>query len=235
MKILENDLFVSANVLATNESLNYPAINIVHPFLRKRFQSTTTTSLVTATWDEDQCFSCLFLGFHTLTDYTAVFKDSGGSTLETVAVSNPLDIDVQYFNLIENVRSVEITINGSSGFYVGKIGGGCCYQMPDLLARYDAPFRDNTSFVSSPYGQVLSNNIEPLRELRYGIRELTLDIKNRISQLFKTTGLYRPVFIDLYEHNRDKEAPIYGYFTKPFNFQYNPRRYNFSFDIREAR
>lgn len=230
MRILFNELFENAEVLATNQSLNYPVANIVHPFLHKRFQSTTTTSTVTATWDTDQCMSCFFYGFHTLTSLTVAYKDSSGTTIKTLSITDPLDIGVEYFDTI-SARSVEITLNGASGFYIGKIGGGCCYSMPDVNATYESGNSDNSDGSSSAYGQRLVNNIPKLRELSYSFRELSLETKNEIDALYTSKN----IFFDLYENNREKEAPIYGYLTEPFSFPYEARKYSLNMTIGEAK
>ena len=60
MKILFDNILEDSTLSATNESLNYPVANLGHPFLEKRFQSTTTTSTITADWTTDQCISCFF-------------------------------------------------------------------------------------------------------------------------------------------------------------------------------
>lgn len=231
MRILFNELFENASVLATNQSLNYPVANIIHPFLQKRFQSTTTSSVITATWTTDQCMSCFFYGFHTLTSLTVVYKNSVGTIIKTLNITSPEDIGVEYFDELTTVRSVEITVNGASGFYLGKIGGGCCYQMPDVLAPYDSGNSDNSSSSSSPHGQRLVNSVPKLRALSYGFRELTLDLKNEIDALYTPKN----IFFDLYEGNRDKEPPIYGYFTETFNFPYEARRYSLTIKIGESK
>jgi hypothetical protein len=235
MKILFEELFKNASVIATNQSLNYPVANITHPFLHKLFRSSTTTSLITATFTADQCCSCFFYAYHDITSMTVVYKNSGGGTLLTINVTAPEDIGIEYFTELTTVRSVEITVNGASGFYIGKVGTGCCYEMPEPLANYDSDMTDNTVSAASPYGQILSNHIEPLEDLVYNFRELELETKNEIKSLYKGVGKNNPVFMDLYEDARDKEPPIYGYFTQPFKFKYVPRRYSFQIKIREAR
>jgi len=228
MKILFDELFKDATVTATNESLNYPVLNIVHPWLHKRFQSTSTGSLITATFTDDQCMDCFFYAYHDLTALSVVYKDSGGSTLATVSITDPDDIGIEYFTQLTTVRSVEITITGT---YIGKIGGGCCYTMPDVNADYTSGNIDNSNGPSSAYGQRLVNNVPKLRNLSYSFRELTLTLRNEIDALYTSDN----IFFDLYENNRTKEPPIYGFFRRPFNFTYNPRRYSLNMQIEEAK
>ena len=233
MRILFNNVFEDASFSATNESLNYPVPNLAHPFLRKRFQSSSTTSLITALFTEDQSMSCFFYGYHTLTTIVVVFKNSGGGTLLTLNITSPEDIGVEWFSTLTTVRSVDITITGASGVFLGGVGSGLCYQMPDPLANYDPGNADNSDFIESPHGQTLQTYIEPLRELEFGFREL--ELKGEIDSRYKSVGVGKPLFFDLYEDNRDKEPPIYGKIVRSLNFPYSPRRYNFKLQIREAR
>lgn len=235
MKILFENVFENASFSATNESLNYPIPNIVHPFLHKRFQSSGTSSVVTATFTTDQIVSCFFYGYHNITSLVAVFKNSGGGTLLTLNITSPDDIGVEWFTMLTTVRSVEMTITGASGFYIGGVGTGQCYTMPDPLASYDPGFADNSEFVESPHGQTLQSYVEPLRELEYGFRDLTLEIRKEISDRYKAVGIGKPLFLDLYEENRSKEPPIYGKILNALSFPYSPRRHNFTLKIREAR
>jgi len=231
MKILFDELFENAVMTTTNESLNYPIENIVHPFMHKRFRSSSTSSVITATFTTDQTMSCFFYGFHTVTSLSVVYKNAASATLETLTISSPEDIGIEYFTELTTVRTVEITVNGASNFYIGKIGGGVCYAMPDPVATYTSGSRDNSSDSSSPYGQRLVNDIPKLRELPYAFRELTLTTKNEIEALYTAKN----IFFDLYEEARTKEPPIYGFFVESFNFPYEPRRYSLSIIIREAK
>lgn len=235
MKILFNNVFEDASWSATNESLNYPVANLAHPFLRKRFQSTSTSSLVTASFGSDQTMSCLFYGYHNLTSLTVVFRNSGGGTLLTLNITSPEDIGVEDFTELTTVRSVEFTLNGASGFFLGGVGAGSCYMMPDPLAAYEPGNEDNSDFSESPYGQTLQNFVEPLRELEYGFRDEEGTIYKEIDALYKSVGVGKPLYIDLYEDNRDKEPPIYAKLIRALSFPYSPRRHNFTIRLREAR
>jgi hypothetical protein len=235
VRILFNNVFENASLVATNESLNYPVENLVHPFLRKRFQSTNSTSLITATFTEDQIMDCFFYGWHNMTSVVVVFKDSGAGTLLTLNITSPEDVGAEIFTQLITVRSVEITASGASGFYLGGIGSGACYQMPDPLANYDPGFTDNSNFVESPDGQTLQTYIEPLDDFNFGFRDETLTIRSEVMAKYKAVGKGKPIYFNFYEDNREKEPPLYGKIINPLRSPYSPRRYNFTLEIREAR
>lgn len=235
MNILFNNVLEEASIIATNESLNYPSVNIVHPFLRKRFQSSSTSSLITLSFASDQTMDCFMYGYHTLTSATVVFKNSGGSTLDTLSITSPEDIGVESFTQLTTVRSIEITINGASGVYLGGVGAGVCYDMPDPVAVYEPGNADNSDYIESPQGQTLQTYIAPLRELSFGFREVAPSVRSEIETLYRSVGVGKPLFMDLYPGDRDKEPPIYAKITGAMSFPYSPRRHNFTLKIREAR
>ncbi len=235
MRILFDNLFENASISATNESLNYPAINLVHPFLEKRFQSSGVSSVITLDFTEDQTMDCFFYAFHNTTSLSVVYKNSVAATLLTLNISSPEDVGIEYFASLTTIRSVEITINGPDPVYLGGVGGGVCYQMPDPLADYEPGNADNSDPVESPFGQTLQNYIKPLRALKYGFRENENSARKEIDTRYKSVGKGKPIYFDLYEDTREKEEPIYGKITNDLGFSYSPRRYNFELNILEAR
>ena len=75
-------------ISATNPSINYPAENIQHPFLAKRFQGSTSSSVITITLDEAVTIDCFFYALHNLNALTAVLKSDSSLSL----IGTPLNI-----------------------------------------------------------------------------------------------------------------------------------------------
>lgn len=235
MRVNFNNIFKDAIITATNSSFNYLPSNLIHSFLRKRFQSTGVSSVITAAFTVDQTLNNFFYGFHNITSLTVVFKNSVSATLLTIPITSPEDIGVEYFTELTTVRSVEITITGPDPVYLGGIGGDSYYQMPDPLANYNPDNTDNSDVTESPFGQTLQNLITPLRSLEFGFKDIESETAKIIEGLYKSVGVGKPLFWDLYEDNRDKEAPLYGKITSPLAFPYSPRRHDFSLSLLEAR
>lgn len=235
MKVLFRNVFENASFSATNESLNYPVSNLIHPFLRKRFQSSGISSIITASFEDDQIMDCFFYGWNNLESLDVVFKNSVDAILLSVNITEPEDVGSFYFSKLTSVRSVEITVNGLIGVFLGGVGAGLCYAMPNPLASYDPGSTDNSSSIESPYGQTLQSYIKPLRELEYGFRDQTLEIRKEVESLYRSVGIGKPIYFDLYEEDREKEPQIYGKIVNALRFPYSPRRHNFTIKIREAR
>lgn len=234
MKILfKNEFEYNSSIVATNESLNYPVYQLAHPFLHLRFQSSSTTSLITVNFDDDKCFSCFFLAYHTATSMSVEFKNSLGTVLKTLNITTSANTqpEAEYFDILTTVRSVEITINGSTGVFLGGIGGGCCYTMPNYLSVYTRPLTDNSISSESLNGQSLVSKIKPFRGFSFTISGLTKTILDEIIDKFVTVGTGKPLYIDL-EANED---PIYAKITTTLDSSQRKISNSIPLDIREAR
>ena len=135
MRILFNSLVNDASISATNESLNYPATNLQHPYIKRRFQATGTSSTITLTYTADITTDCFFWSLTNATSITVTFKNSGGGTIDTINISSPNGrTEVEYIDSISNVRSIEIALTGSSDVYIRGIGVGAYYQNLNFLS-----------------------------------------------------------------------------------------------------
>ncbi len=230
-----NELLNADSISATNESTNYPATNLIDVFLEKRFQSTGVSSLIIFSWTADISADCFFYAFHNITALSAVFKNSGGSTLATVTPSVISDVGIEYFTKLTTVRSVEITITGPDPAYIGGMGTGEYYEMPDPLADFGRPLEDNSFIQASPSGQVLSNYEKPLKAHSWSFRDLLLSIGNEIRAFYITLGKGAPFYADFFEEAPELAEPLYCYFTGPPGDQKNGRRIDYTIDLLEAR
>lgn len=145
------------------------------------------------------------------------------------------DPGMTYFDKIEDVKKVELQITGPDPVYLGGAAAGEPYTMPDPLGVYTPGNIDNSSVTESPYGQTLQNYIEPLRALDFGFKDNEGEIKKAVDADYKAVGVGKPIYMDFYEENRDKESPMYGKIVNPLSFPYNPRRYDFNLQVQEAR
>ncbi len=119
--------------------------------------------------------------------------------------------------------------------YLGGTGSGCCYDMPEVMAEYTPGFLDNSSSVESSFGQTQQNYIEPLRVLAYSFSGISPTTAKLIANEYKAIGIGKPVYIDLYENNHTKEAPIYAKITEALSFPYSPSKSQFNLEIQECR
>lgn len=232
MKVLFDNIFEDAVLSATNESLNYPVKNLTNPFLEKRFQSSTNSSVITCDFTEDQEFDCFFYGYHTAVDMTVIFKDHLGSILLTL-VFNPEGnyIGVEEFPLITNVRTVDIYITGGVNVFLGGIGGGVGYVMPYMLSEYDKKPLDNSGEISSKYGQGLSNYIKPLHGYEFSFVINSKTISDEVYNKYRSVGIYKKMYFNM----ESVEESLYAKIISPVAPSRGKVTYKFKLNIQESR
>jgi len=233
MRFLFTNEILNGVLSATNENTNYPVENIQDRFLEKRFQDDGGSSVITIEYTSDISANCLFYAFHDLTVLSAVYKDSTGATLATVAPSTIEDVGIEYFTKLTTIRTIEITITGN---YIGGLGTGVYYQMPNPLADFPLALQDNSYVFQSPSGQVLSNYEKPLKAQSFNFKDETNTIANELKSRYITLGAGTPFYADFFEGNRiDFFEPMYCYFTEAPGDQKNGRRRDLAVNLLEAR
>lgn len=224
----------SESITATNSSLNYSPANIAHPFIEKRFQSISTSSVITITLDDSYSLDCFFYALHNLTALTVVFKNAGGSTLDTIVVSTINDIGVEYFTQVDSVKTIEVTVTSTSNPYLGLFDTGLKFQGEDFLNAYPLNLKNNSLSKKSTGGQSTNEHITPLRAYDFSFAELLKDYVEELLDKYKLNGS-RPIFIDITEGSRTAFEPIYANITKPPNSRKIERRYRNKITLEEAR
>lgn len=63
MKILTTNALIGATVNSTQASSNYPASNLIDPFLRLRYQASATADSIIFTLAEEADFNCFFIAY----------------------------------------------------------------------------------------------------------------------------------------------------------------------------
>jgi hypothetical protein len=235
MRILFNNLITLAAITANDESLNYPATpNIADTFLKRRFQSSSSTSTITILFSSDQDVNCIFYGLHNLTALTIRLKDLGGATLLTIPVSTIRDRGGEYFALTSGVRSVELDLTGPDPVYLGGIGLGVYYQSPDFLASFSEDGSQGPVFDKSRDGQVSVDKLKPLRVYPFAFRDRTVEDKDEFLDLIDS-HFPGPLWFDLSECDQDFLGIIYATILQYPGMAKNGRRYDNSLQLEEAR
>jgi hypothetical protein len=203
--------------------------------LEKRFQSLASSSVITITLDDSYDIDCFFYGLHNLNALTAVLKNSGGSTLQTIVVSTINDIGVEYFTKVSAVKTIELTISTASGnVYLGGFEAGEYYELNDFLNSYPVDFVDNSISRQSRGGQITNDNITPLWSYNFQFRELLKDDIDDNFNNYLISGK-DPVYIDITPGDRNYFAPVYGQITVPPGPRKSDRRWSDTMKIIEAK
>ena len=235
MRILFDDLVRSATLSSTYESANYPAQNLAHVFVKKRYQATASPDTVTIAWAADQAINCIFYGFHNVTGLVFTLKASGGSTLKTVTVSDPDEYGAEYFSVVSGVRSVSIAVTGAAGMYVGKVSMGEYYQAPDPDDGFDEPLTDNTSVVRSPGGQTLATRSVPLLGLSVVFSGKTRSEWVEFRDLYRSISKGATIWVDFSEDDHSFMAPLYCAFNDSPKREKIAGQYSWTAELMESR
>jgi hypothetical protein len=230
MRILFENLLLSATLSSVSPNGIYPVTNLAHPFLRKIYKSTANTDTITLSWTADQVIDSCYLGYTNATSCTLKLYSSAGVLLGTQTFT-PADMAV-HFTAVSGVRSATLTITASATVYLGGIGIGQSYTMPDPLNDWVDTFVDNSTSSSSSYGQVLTNKIDPLRQAVLNFDVSGYDAYSALST--RVAALSRPTFVDLFEKAHDRYLPLYCTIT-PSNQAKTDDRFTFTLTLLEAR
>lgn len=242
MRILFTNLAATATLSAGGTvSVNYPLANLSHVFLVKRFQqiisALSDAQALTLTWATDQTIDTVLLGYTNGTAFTLKLYDSAGTLLSTQSFTSAQMGKV--FAAVSGVRSAKLIIDDGSGIfamtvYLGGLGIGLSYAMPDPLADWEPGFEDNSFGATTIDGQVLGQYVEPLRTYTYNFFVETLADYDEIVALIKAAGKYTPLFIAPTEGDMAQVLPIYAtiQFSAP---KKDGRLFTFSLTFKEAR
>jgi hypothetical protein len=211
MRILYDNVFKSAALSATNENANYPVTNAVHRFMHKRFESTTTSAVVTATLNSDATVNCFFMGYHNVTSGSLVLKNSAGSTLSTITITAPTGIDpyVIYFTEQTTVRSMVLTLGSTTdNLYVGCFACGDYLLMPGFSPETSFGQAVNSSITETLEGYVSGFNRSVLKSPSFTFPVCSQTEKEYIETMVNAVGGAIPIWLDTYESD-NTFAPLY--------------------------
>jgi len=235
MKILFENKALDATFSCLNQNVGYSVDNITHQFLKKRFQSTSNTDTITGILTTTESISCFFYGLTNAIEIVLKLYSAADILLHTEIITDINYIDSIYFTSVEaKYFTIELTTTDTY-VYLGGIGIGNCYTMPDIKSPWDELFEDNSIVSNSIDGQVLQNYFEPLKEFKFNIPNNLKETKDEIKEYFVTAGRGGKIWIDLFEDNHDFFMPMYAIILNSFNPKKNGIRYSFDLQIREAR
>jgi hypothetical protein len=260
MKILFDNAASRATISSINELANYPASNLISPFAEERWQedfSEDPAAVITVTFDSPEDIDSLFF---TYTNATGIYAVTNTGAIahgymhdveatddgEEIVTDDGYDIgiieaiklsDGIYWDSVqEDVTSVTIYVFGTENpLYLGEIGLGLSYAMPNPLANLGEGFEDNSSSSGSVYGQSLQTFIEPLREESYNFTGIKRDIVKEIWTRYLSIGLGGKVWLDVTEKNHDFKAPMYCQITAVPATSKDGVYYSFEMSFTEAR
>jgi hypothetical protein len=199
VKVLFDNIALAATLAAGSASPNYPVENIVDHILKKRFQSTLTSDTITLTWATDQTIDCCFAEHTNAKSFIITLYDSADVVLYRQRFSP--DAKGIHFAAVSGVRKATLSlyniVAGETYVYLGALGLGQAYTMPDPVADWNPTPQDNSSRRESPDGQVEIQKVPRLRKLALAFRVFTMELFFYIESLIGE--IVRPIFIDPFE------------------------------------
>lgn len=230
MRILFQNDAINAALSALHVDSNYPLSNLNHSFLKKIFKSTQNTDTVTITFSTVKSINCVYVGFTNATSITARMYDISSVLLSTEILN--MDKPSSVFTPVGSVKYITLTFAAAAAVYVGTIGTGLNYTMPNPNATVVKDYVDNSSENSSADGQYMINKIEWLRKVPASFYVYDLDEYNLIYAAFSSVD--RPVWVDFYEETVNAINPIYG-IVKLGTPKKTERIFSFDLTVTEAR
>jgi hypothetical protein len=233
MKILFDNALQGATLTAANESPNYPAENLKHQILKKRYQAVVDEDTIVMEWAAAVVVNCVYVGYTNASAMTLRLYDAGDALLKTVSVP-AADLAV-HFAAVAGVRTAELDVAAASGaVYVGGIGIGEEYSMPDPRNDWtDIPL-DSSTVETSRDGQVFSNRIASLRSLPLSFYTIGFEDFREIRDLLSAVNRAVPVWADAFEAYHAEVMPIYGTLELGKTSK-NDRKIDFMLTVTEAR
>lgn len=230
MIILDDNYVLSSTLSATGENENYPVTNIKHPFLEKIYKGNDSDETITINFGEDKTVDCCYVGLTNATTLTLRLYSSIGSLMSTKTLEPTYNC--LKFTEINMVRFVTIQAQGASTIFIGSIGVGKSYKMPNPNMGVCENIIDNSITVTNAKGQTLTNKITPLRSIPLSFTTTSVDVYNQVKAIAVDND--RPIWCDVFELAHTRIPPMYARikFSEP---KQDYGRYTFNFDLTEAR
>lgn len=211
MKILFDNRVKESTLSATNQNDNYPAENVIHQFLQKKFKSLTYSSVVTISFDDEENINSLFYGYSNMSACSAALYNSSNVLLDTVSVDCTYETGSVFFDTVESVRKIVLTVTCpvTSDLYIGGIAAGLSVDFPKPTASFEKTLTDNSSKETSTHGQVAYSRIKPLvgYALEYSAVERETFHQDVIDN-FTKSGIGH-IWVDITEENHSLYQPLY--------------------------
>ena len=246
MRILFDSLLSDASLSAGGTSLNYPLANLNHAFLKKKFQQIVDGSsgmpdsdALTLTWNTDQVIDSIFVGYSNATLFTLKLYDSADTLLSTQTFT---DAEMgKVFTAVSDVRYAKLLMDDETGssamtVYLGGLGIGVSYVMPDPINDWSFGQVDNSIGTTTLDGQVLGQYIEPLKVHPFNFKTSSRATFFEVYGKIKTLGKYTPIFYAPFESAMATVPAMYaiieGGFESPSK---DDNIFSFSLTFSEAR
>lgn len=232
MKLAYDNALVTATLAEPNENANYPLENLYHKWKRRVYQSTASSTTITATLEHTQDITCIGIAYHNLTSCSVKFYDALDALLDTWTIDVSNDIDMVYGD-VQEVAKIEFLIASVSTIYIGTLFAGEALSF-SKSADQDMPLNSSDVVTSSSDQQASGRQGSTFRSGSVSIPLLTSIERKSLEDVFYNRGLILPFFLDLWDNSHSDFLPLYGRFTSPLQVSHFQEGDTVSFDFQEV-
>lgn len=235
MRILFNNEVKNATITALTPNSNYSAPSLQSQFLRLKYKSLGISDTITVQFADNISANSFFYGYSNAVSMTVKVYSNASILLETVDVDCAYDNGSAFFTRHDNVRyfTIEATSITTEDLYIGGIGFGLAYTMPDPLATIVAKLDNLSGSSSSGEGQVSNRYIEPIKIYESTFAETEKVVYYEVLNEFIEIGTGH-LWVDFTENDHTFHKPIYCT-SKMIDGVTKNNTVNFSINFTEAR
>lgn len=239
MKVLfTNELKNYDSITSDNESGNYPAVNIVHNFLTRRYQYQYGASdQITIEMPSDINVDSVFWSYTNATQIDITLLDVYDTELVSCSFTNmTFDSGAYHFaQRYTTVRKIIVDIYAVDGAYLGGVAAGEIYDIGDPVSPWSEPSIDNSILDISPGGQASQTPFAPLRAHTWDFRDFDRNEMNDIVNVYRDVSVGALIWVDAFPNNYNFAPPLYAVLLNGIVPKKNGRRYDWSLSIQEAK
>jgi hypothetical protein len=234
MRILFENALNDSTMSATASSINYPVESMIHRYKKKRWQCLISSSVITCIFNNTKSLNCIFYSYHTLNSISFKLLDSLDNVLYSGLDSDIKDIGIIYFNKIDNVKKLVITVSSLDVLRIGTLWTGVYKQVDLFTNNYKPSLIDNSVISGSTDFQYSGLYTMPVSALEFNIDNVDDFEKDYFVNQYIIKSRFMPFFIDIYETNREKMKPMYVVFDDQPQVSLRGIMFNLLIKIKEA-
>ena len=232
MKLAYDNALVTATLSEPNENANYPLENLYHKWKRRVYQSTATSTTITAVLDHTQDITCIGIAYHNLTSCRVKFYNTVDGYRGDVYLDVSNDIDMQYVDF-SNIEWIEFVVESVSTIYIGSLFAGEALSF-SKSADQDMPLNSSDVVTSSSDQQASGRQGTVYRSGNVSIPLLTSTERKSLESAFIDRGLILPFYLDLWDNSHADFLPLYGRFASSLSISHLQEGDTVSFDFQEV-
>ena len=231
MIVLFNNLIYNATISADTVDSSYPVTNLQNDEPSKIYKANQASAVITLTLADTSTINCLYLANTNATSASLGLYDSSDTLLDTQTID--VDRCGACFTSITDVSYMILTLSGSDTIYLGCIGTGAKYQMPDPLNDVIPKPIDNTVRNISDSGVGFFNRVPIQVSISTNFANISRTLYNEIFNLW--AALEHPVWVDVREDYNGIIDPMFADMTMDKTPTHKYKRDSMTFNFQEMK